>query len=215
MPSQYVDTFLKDGIVLFRSLAYFRDYYEKDEQVRGDRFDGTRIYKPENGLEINKAGETFTIPSCSFESDVRVDEIFVFCMSLVNERTLYTEFKTDVCVEIFDSEKFIWRIKTALKRRPTIKPKKPIYGPVQYYENNDPPIIDWAFPDRIVMRKQCNFEWQKEYRIAFSIRNALGFQQTTHKLVIGSEERTTLSSYPEHIIRIGSMEDIAVVHKIT
>lgn len=50
LPEQFVRPLLCEGAVLFRALSYFRDY--EDAQVRGDEFEGTKLYRPTNGLEV-------------------------------------------------------------------------------------------------------------------------------------------------------------------
>ncbi len=55
MPSLYryfsekhAHAFVQKGEVLFRALSYFRNY--EDGEVRGDKFEGTLVYLPDNGL---------------------------------------------------------------------------------------------------------------------------------------------------------------------
>ena len=198
---------------MFRSVSYFKHY--EDEQIRGDKYDGTRLYAKKEGLTITKkqTGETFKIP-LSFESSIKTDDIFVFCMSAAHDDLLYEKFKADVCAEIIAVDKFISRISNAVKRRPTTKPRKLLHGAVDYYPEEEPPIIDWALPERIVMLKLHNFEWQKEYRLAFSIRNALSLGKTTQSLVsVGAPKEAPLENYPSRTIHIGSIEDIIIIHK--
>jgi len=73
---------LLDGEVLFRSLSYFRDY--EDKNVRQDQNEGTTVFRPDGGLIFNNLtrGKTFTLhASHAFESTVKQDDIFVFCLS--------------------------------------------------------------------------------------------------------------------------------------
>ena len=127
LPSQYLRKFIRDGEILFRTLAYFRQY--EDEQIRGDKYDGTWRHAKRTGLTITKqnTGETFDIPF-SFESCVNASEIFVFCISLEHSAELYNKFKADVCVEITDCDKFISRVKVVLKRSTTVKPKTLLFA---------------------------------------------------------------------------------------
>lgn len=214
--SQYATKFIREGEILFRTIAYFRDY--EDEQIRGDKYDGTRLYAKKTGLRITKqdTGETVDSPF-SFESCVKADEIFVFCMSLVHDKMLYEKFNSDVCVEITARDKFILRVKNALKLRPTVKPKNLLlHGPVKYYREDDAPIIDWALPERIVMSKLQHFAWQNEYRLAFSIREALSFGKTKQYLVSsGATRKEATECYPFRIIKVGNLDDIAMIHKNT
>jgi hypothetical protein len=101
IPSQYVDAFVSQGAVLFRSLAYFKAY--EDGDVRGDRYEGTHAYTPKGGLEITNftTGEVFMMDT-SFQAHVRAHEIFVFCLSQERSADMAQAFNTDVCVEIKD-----------------------------------------------------------------------------------------------------------------
>lgn len=82
IPTKYVDEFVKNGAILFRSLSYFRDY--EDAQVRGDEFEGTKLYSPPQGLEItNVTTQEKSVLAQSFESTANEDDIFVFCLSNV------------------------------------------------------------------------------------------------------------------------------------
>src|SRR5271165_6782063 len=47
---RWAEAFLS-GKLLFRSLAYFRDFEDKD--IRRDQNEGTAVYRPEGGLIIN------------------------------------------------------------------------------------------------------------------------------------------------------------------
>ncbi len=47
---KWADAFL-EGNLLFRSLAYYRDY--EDAEIRGDYNEGTMLYRPVEGLVVN------------------------------------------------------------------------------------------------------------------------------------------------------------------
>jgi len=72
--SKYLDDFINKGIVLFRSLSYFKDY--EDKQIRGDNLEGTLKYEPSDGLVINNltTGKTFKHKG-SFESTTKNNDI--------------------------------------------------------------------------------------------------------------------------------------------
>src|SRR5882762_3730947 len=96
---KWADAFLQ-GEVLFRSLAYFRDY--EDECVRKDKKEGTAVFRPSDGLIINDQtqGRTFTLPGFAFESTANQEEILVFCASRSLTDELRRRFEAVVCVEI-------------------------------------------------------------------------------------------------------------------
>src|ERR1700681_309352 len=94
---KYAEAFL-GGQMLFRSLAYFRD---SEDPIRGDEYEGTSKYLPDGGLVVhNKTqGTTFTVPM-AFESSVKADEIFVFCVSQTLSADIAKQFNAVACVEI-------------------------------------------------------------------------------------------------------------------
>lgn len=211
--SKYVDRLLKNGEMLFRALSYFRDY--EDEEVRGDLYEGTRKYEREDGLEITKAknGVRMNVPY-RFESTVNQDHIFLFCLSTIFSEELASKFKADICIEIKEYIKFISMVKSAVARRPSIKPNKLISKPVNYYKKSDGPGIDWALPEVLAISKSEYFSWQHEFRLAFCIKNAFDIKNTTQRLVrMGTEKRFHQSIYPEKTLKIGNISKICEVHK--
>ena len=101
LPEKYVDDFVRKGAILFRSLSYFRDY--EDAQIRGDEFEGTKLYRPQAGLEVTLAAtqQKVVLPH-TFESTAKEDDIFVFCLSTVRSEDLAKQFQATTCVEISD-----------------------------------------------------------------------------------------------------------------
>ncbi len=212
LPEQYVCPLLREGAVLFRTLSYFHDY--EDAQVRGDEFEGTKLYRPTNGLEVTLVAtqEKIVLPH-SFESSAHEDDIFVFCLSTIHSEYLATQFKTKVCVEIRNPALFISKIRGALLRRPSIKNKMLVHGEVKYYEPHEPPIVDWALPERIAMSKLEPFRAQQEYRIAFSVNGAFEVENTRLRLVApGARRAQRVTAYPERRFKLGSIAKICRVH---
>jgi hypothetical protein len=213
LPEQYVCPLLREGAVLFRTLSYFRDH--EDAQVRGDEFEGTKLYRPTNGLEVTLVAtqEKIVLPH-SFESSAHEDDIFVFCLSTIHSQDLAAQFKTNVCVEIRNPALFISKIRGALSRRPSIKNKMIVHGEVKYYEPHEPPIVDWALPERIAMSKLEPFRPQQEYRIAFSVNGAFEVENTRLRLVAPGARRTKrVTTYPERRFKLGSIAKICRVHR--
>ncbi len=216
MPKTYVDEFVRRGKVLFRSLSYFHDLESKDG--RADAYEGTRRYQPHGGLEITntRSGEQFNLPETfSLESTARTSEIFVFCASTLLNPALADEFQSDTCIEILDEVKLISRIRAALLLRARVRPPKTLlHGPVTYYDSAEPPIIDWALPDRITMSKSNRFRGQSEYRIAFAVNDAFRVQDTSQ--VLTTRERAPLVRerlYPQDTLVLGDLRRIVHVHR--
>ena len=115
---KWAEAFL-DGEILFRSLAYFRDY--EDENVRKDKGEGNSIYKPAEGLLVTNQtqGKTLTLPGYAFEATANQEEIFVFCTSRSLNDELRKRFEATVCVEILKIPTFCERVRRALPVRRT------------------------------------------------------------------------------------------------
>ena len=110
---RWAEAFL-DGELLFRSLAYFRDY--EDGRIRGDRNEGRALYKPQDGLVAKNLtqGTTVTLPAHAFTSTAKQGEIFVFCLSRALTEKMRRGFNATVAVEIRDISAFCARIEAAL-----------------------------------------------------------------------------------------------------
>jgi hypothetical protein len=213
IPSRHLDAFISRGEVLFRSLSYYSNYEEM--QVRGDRNEGKRVFKPIGGLELTKTetGEQFRIQG-TLESTVQDREIFVFCMSKVLSLELAREFKADVCIEITEPAYLIAEIRSALLRRKWVRKGRLLHGPVDYYLPETPPLAEWAVPERMVMRKTTEYIDQAEYRLAFARGNALQLENVVTKIKTSQVfTPPTLHGHPEHLLKVGSLKKHCKVHR--
>lgn len=105
---KYAQDFL-DGKAFFRTAAFFRDYEDaKAQQVIGDEYECTRLYRLLNGLEINNLtrGTNGTL-QMGMECHTRADEIYLFCVSRSFNERLREEFSAVACVEIQRPKEFI------------------------------------------------------------------------------------------------------------
>jgi hypothetical protein len=211
LPSKYIEAFVGRGELLFRSLSYFRNYEEL--KVRGDQNEGKRIFKPRAGLEITntETGERLCVPR-TFESGVRDRDIFVFCLSSVRSSDLSREFGADACVEILDPVALLAKVRTSLQLRKWVKGGL-LYSPLDYYSVEDPPIAEWAVPERMVVRKTTEYSHQGEYRLAFARGDALKVNNVKTRITAQSGGAApTLEGHPEHTLRIGSIKKLCRVH---
>lgn len=213
MSAKYAEAFVERGEVLFRALSYYRDY--EDESVRADEFEGTRLHLPIEGLKLTRAatGEVISVPY-TFESTAQEDDIFVSCLGTTRSEVLAEKFGTKTCVEIVEPSKFLALIRNALARRPSVKNKHLEYGPVKYYAPHDPPIVDWALPERIALSKPSTFSWQGEYRIAFAINGAFKMENVQVKLVpLGERPNRRSTNHPERLLKLGSLSKLCKIHR--
>jgi hypothetical protein len=172
---RWLDGFVRHGELLFRALSYYRDF--EDDQIRGDDFEGTRVYQPDEGIQISNltSGSQVRLPH-AFESTADQDNIFVYCLSTELSPELAKRFNASACIEIQDPEKFISMVRAEIPPKYKIQAKQLVHGSVYYYTKQEPPIVDWAVPCRIALSKQKEFDWQSEYRLAFAVGNAFGIE---------------------------------------
>ena len=213
MSDEYAEAFVRRGEVLFRALAYYRDY--EDEGVRSDAFEGTRFHLPTEGLKVTLVGTGEVLPvPYNFESTAREDDIFVYCLSTERSEVLAEKFNTKSCIEISNPAKFLSRIRNALARRPSATNKHLAYGPVKYYSAHEPVIVDWALPDVIALSKPSTFAWQNEYRIAFAINDAFRVQNVHVKLVpLGARRPVRSSDHPHRLLKLGNISNLCKIYR--
>jgi hypothetical protein len=199
-----------NGQMLFRSLAYFRDY--EDENVRKDEHEGTSLYQPEEGLLINNLTKKRSVKLLghAFESTANQEEIFVFCMSRTLDKALAEKFAATVCVEIQQVQRFCARIQRALPANATFRA-----GRVEYYDQAEGPETRWALPDEIVMSKVRSYEWQREFRVAFCLTDAMGFEKASYRVVKGGiKEDPRPAEHHEYRLEAQSLRDLCRLHDI-
>jgi hypothetical protein len=202
------------GSLRFRTLAYYRDYEE--QQVRGDDNEGTSVFRPDGGLDINNQTQRrrFVEPESAFESEVKAGEIFVYCLSRSNTAGIREGFNAKAYVQIVNVYEFCRRVQKALPGatfggRPG---HERIGHGVEYYDAGLPPAARWACPDLIACSKLERYRWQDEFRLLFSMTDALKFQNVQLRLVKGKPTRHgDTSQHHQQIVEAGDLSDIAAV----
>lgn len=213
---KWAEKFL-EGEILFRSLAYFRDY--EDQEIRGDQNEGSAIYDPVDGLVITNhtQGTTFVLPGYSFESAARQDEIFVFCLSQSLKEEMRQKFGALVCVEIFNIATFCKRVVAALPSNATFPGAKGharLGNRVEYYYTRQGGSPLWALPDKIAISKINSYAWQKEFRLAFSLTNAFDFERVDTRLVRhGIQKSANPSEHHCYPVKAQDLSDICRLHE--
>src|SRR6266700_8440421 len=180
---KYAEEFL-DGKVFFQTAAFFRDYEDaKAQQIIGDEYEGARLYRPSGGLDINNLthNQSFML-NAGMECLTKAHEIYIFCMSLAFTDVLKKEFNAVACAEISDPRAFIRRWLNALPEKAKHEGKH-VARRVGYYRPEDVPGNVWALPDLIITTKLKRFEYQNEYRLAYTTTDAFAFQNCTYQLV--------------------------------
>jgi hypothetical protein len=213
---KWAEAFL-DGKILFRSLSYFRDY--EDKNVREDQNEGTAIFRPEGGLVVNNLTQATasTLLDHAFESSANQEEIFVFCVSRALTDELRERFRAVACVEILNVGVFCDRIQAALP--PTAAfPGRPGYTRighrVEYYQEAEAGSPRWALPDLIAISKIDGYAWQDEFRLIFSVTDALGFEKVAVRVTQGSGRKSpNTDDHQCYPVTACNLRDICRLHE--
>jgi hypothetical protein len=207
-----------NGEVLFRSLSYFRDFEDPaTKQVIGDRHEGIQAGMPEGGIittdhVTGKFIRKFEKPF-EFNALVRTEDIFVFCVSQYLTDDLAREFRATACIELFNKTQFFARLRAALPTGADL-----IFGPVRYYDYTSEAHLKallTATPEEIVKSKFSHFEYQNEYRFAFSSNGAL--DAGSGRLCLRPELNPTPNPAEHHKapLNLGDLSDICRLHLLS
>ncbi|MCP3130061.1 hypothetical protein [Shewanella sp. KJ2020] len=203
MDEQYVDSFIKEGLLFMNNIEFFRNYEDTDVALRGDQHEGLAAsYKAEE-LIIEFADHVFD--GVEGRLDIRYDaedETNIYSMTKISDENileagdsglfLSEKFKNfgnrAIIISGSDIGEFERRLKLALSNDPNIyttREDNVLAKRVSYLEREKHHgALD-------VFDKFSAYSWQYEWRIAFKQRNSTG-------------------AYP---LRIGNVEDIAQVHE--
>jgi hypothetical protein len=205
---------LQQGKMFHRTAAYYRDYEDqKATEVIGDQYECTRLYRPGNIRKRNPDGTPGEWqpmpPDQRMECITRAHEIFVFCVSLSLNDVLKKAFEAIACVEIFDSAEFHARWLKALPKEAE-DPRRRVSRKVKYYTENDLMGETRALPDLITTGKLKKFEYQSEYRFAYTKTEAFDFQNCTYQI---TDRRNRPAPKPEeHLsetLELGVLRDVS------
>lgn len=208
IPSRHVEAF-RDGTVRFQPLSFYQRH--ENQIAIGDPHEAMRLFRPPQGLEINNltTGRKFRMPA-AFVSQARADAIFVFCVSQALSRDLAQEFGADACVELTDGEAFLSQLEAAVHSQ--VGSSVSLHRAVSYFQDADPPGVNWALPEAIVMSKRAFYSGQSEYRFAFGKRGVFDLGQTVQQLALG-DVRPSQSTIPgPRLISIGNIRQISLMH---
>ena len=212
---EHAQAFL-DGKVFCQTAAFFRDYEDAHQrQIIGDEYEGTRLYRPLSGLEINNltCGQSFNL-NAGMECETKAHEIYVLCLSNTCSDELKSEFQAAAYVEITDPREFISRWRDALPEEAQKKGNH-VARQVGYYNPEDLPGNVWALPDLITTTKLKQFQYQDEYRLAFTITDAFAFENCKYRIV-GRKVRPAPKP-EEHLsqtLELGELRDICRIHTL-
>jgi hypothetical protein len=215
---EWADAFLTRGVMRFSTLATFRDF--EDEAVRGDRHEGTAFMQRDCGITIRNHTQGRTTSCHSVEFIAKHGEIFVYCLSKSASDAKRDRFHAVACVEILQPKAFFRRVQKQLPWKASYagRPGRERLGhPVEYYQPDSDPNPRWACPDLIATSKLESYAWQDEYRLVFSLTDALRFENIHVRVNQTAPPPRTACPSEHHIhdIEIGNLEDIAVLYDLT
>lgn len=209
LPSQFAESFVTRGELMFRSLSYF---HTAEGLARGDALEGTHVDHPDNDITIENLSTGAVIKGdFAFLNRINTDAVFCFCMSTTFTQKMLTEFDCDACVEITNVADFLSRWRVGLK---AICPHWHfMMRRVTYYDTNKPTGIDIKNPRNLAFFKPSNYQHQAEYRLIAAPSYAFALKE---QIVVGTKLTEVLAQEhrnPETItVACGSLADITIVH---
>jgi hypothetical protein len=209
--SEYAAAVLQRGALLFHNLTYFRKI---EDRGRADLLESLHMDFPDNPVTLEGVNRPFKwVGRAAFLNSVNANRVFVFCLSELLEDALYAEFQADACIEIRSPIAFLSRLEAAISRHRRFAEAGLIHRPVEYYRPNAAVRGDVKNPREIPFFKHADYAHQREYRIATAL--ARGFT-LTEQIVLPEhnlEADVANGLEAERLIRIGSISDIAVLHR--
>lgn len=209
----YARALIDKGQIFARPLSYFRAY--EDELVRGDPDDGKLRYEPEEGLVLTKEnGDVVEMPpGWRFRASVRVDDIFVYCLSTELSPEIAAKFECPFCVEIKEPMRLLGRISMHVRLRSKLD-RRGIYSrEIDYRKLEAAPGADWALPERVAFIKPEGWAWQKEHRIVLGRKGAFAVENVECALETDdSEVAENPASADPLILHVGNLSRITELH---
>jgi hypothetical protein len=203
------------GEVVFRSLAYFRDFEDPvRKQAIGDRCEGTQAGMLKAGIIVtdHSTGKVLSkfVEPFEFNAQVNAEAIFVFCVSNSFNEVLRREFGATACIEILNKREFFARLDSAPPAG-----AKLVSGPVRYdeyaAEAHLKTLIAQPSPQDIVRSKIDYFSYQDEYRFAFSTGDALNDGQSRLCLRAFKPWRSP-AQHHSNVLHLGDLTDFCRLH---
>lgn len=207
LPSRFVSSVLDKGELLLRNLTYFR---QCEGPVRGDVYEGIHQDNPGKDVVIHNVTKGFdSVGKFAFLNSTDSDQIYGFCLSSRLDDRLMTDFAADACIEFYDQDEFIRRVKFALGRMVYVHRAGLLARPVDYYNPCEPALFEITDPKNLAFAKNEFYRDQSEFRLVFGSRKAFKLVrqivQSHYDPYDDALKKTPLARQ----ITIGSLHDIA------
>lgn len=212
LPSEYLASTISKGEILFRNLTYFK---QQEDKTRGDYLEASHRDNPDNDITITALKDGIRRNyDASFVNSTNSDLIFMFCTSLEFSPWYFKEFNCDACIEITEPEELCRRIRIAVKQKISTHKKGLLGGKVNYYRPNEPANQNIKDATVLPFLKDEIYSGQCEFRFVFGVRKAFELKQ---QIIMnkGHDFRAEAMKgvVKSKIVKIGSIEDISIVHK--
>jgi hypothetical protein len=141
--------------------------------------------------------------------------LLIFCRLMVFGRR--SCLNAVACIEILDIASFCDRVAAALPENTTF-PGRPgrqrIGRQVEYYRESADCNPRWALPDVIATSKFERYAWQDEFRLVFSLTDALNFENISGRLIPPGISRPAPNpgEHHCHLVNTKSLRDICRLH---
>lgn len=198
LSSEYLNSFLKEGLVYMNPIKYYIDLEEKEYIGRKDKNEG--LLAPYLANKVKIEFNHIELKRLTGRVDIRDDdELFsnIYCLTGINDYHIFNSNKKlslskkftkmgDKAVVIFGEKisEFIKRLKSAIEKNKSIY-KNAVAKPVEYVDYNT------YHGEMGIFKKYSKFEWQFEWRLAI---------------------RKIKKGYLPVILKIGNLYDIATVY---
>ncbi|MEV5033632.1 hypothetical protein [Sphingobium sp. LMC3-1-1.1] len=116
--------------------------------------------------------------------------MFVYCVSNEPSDRCVKELGP-FCVEISDSNEIVARLKARACRHSKLDYAQTSFGSVEYRPLDAIPGVDWAFPERVVLMKPPEYDWQNESRFVLPSKPETQSADLFVMIEIGSLEHLT------------------------
>lgn len=213
LPSKYLASTIK-GEILFRNFTYFK---QQEDKTRGDYLEAIHRDNPDNDITITAKKDG--IPrkyDASFLNSTDSDLVFMFCTSVNFSPDFFKEFNCDVCIEITDPKELCRRIRVAVKQKISTHKKGLLCGKINYYRPNRPVEQNVKDAAALPFLKDEIYANQNEFRFVFGVGKAFQLKQ---QIILNKgydfREEAMKGNAKSRIVKIGSIEDIVIVHKDT
>lgn len=209
LPEEFAELFVEQGLVLFRSLSYFR---RVEHEERGDEIEGVHVDAPTRPVSIdNLSTGKRLVGNFRFLNSIDQDRVFAFCCSQVASLGLMKRFGATACVQILDPSLFFLRCSIAAKRHFPLDPPGLLHGPVEYFDPAGPTMTDVKDPTRLPFFKHFGFGSQVEYRGVIARRGGLSLLERIAHPDFTFAAEIAQAKPSERPLRLGSLREVAKI----